>query len=394
MDARLPLDGVRVVDFSRVLAGPYCTMNLGDLGADVIKVERAGAGDDLRSWGPPFAPNGESTYFMSTNRNKRSVAVDLKSSDGLTLARRLTESADVVVENFRPGVMDGLGLGYDDVARTNRGVVYCSITGFGSTGALADQPGYDVIVQALTGLMSVTGEPDGDPMRVGVAIVDIATGLYALSGILAALHARVCDGVGQRLEVSLLGAGLASLPNHTAGYLVSGAVPARLGNQHPNVAPYGVFPVRDGKIVLACGTDAQWRSFCAVVGHGEGSDDARLRENSGRVRHRAAVNDLLADWFSTWDGAALAAELNAVGVAAAPINSVPDVLNHPQVEALGLLVDVVDGEGSVRLVGNPLTMSSVGLAARRAPPRLGEHTREVATEMGWAGDDLERALGS
>ncbi|MPZ59817.1 MAG: CoA transferase [Propionibacteriales bacterium] len=393
MSTQPPLDGVRVVDFSRVLAGPYCTMNLGDLGADVVKVERPDVGDDLRSWGPPFAESGESTYFMSVNRNKRSLVADLRSEEGLALARELVAGADVVVENFRPGVMDSLGLGYDDASAGNPGLVYCSITGFGDTGPLRTQPGYDVILQAMTGLMSVTGEPDGDPMRVGVAIIDIATGLYALSGILAALHARERDGRGQRLDLSLLSTGIASLPNHTAGYLVAGAEPGRLGNQHPNVAPYGVFSAADGDLVLACGTDQQWSSLCALMGHPEAGSDERFRDNRGRVVRRDEVQALLEEWFSTESTASLAARLTEAGIPAAPIQSVPAAVSHEQVDAAGLLADFTDQDGAAtRLVGNPLTMSAADLGVRRPPPRLGEHTTEVALDLGWSAHRIAQAV--
>ncbi|HWI72461.1 MAG TPA: CoA transferase, partial [Baekduia sp.] len=282
------LDDLVIVDFSRVLAGPLATMVLADLGAEVIKVERPGAGDDTRAWGPPFDERGQATYFQSVNRNKSSVTLDLGSEDGGAEARALVARADVVVENFRPGVMDRLGLGYDALAAQRPGLVYCSITGFGA-GAGAALPGYDLLVQALGGLMSITGEADGEPQKVGVALVDVVTGLFAAVGILAALRHRERTGEGQRVEVDLLSSLLAALVNQGSAYTLAGAVAGRMGNAHPSIAPYELLPTGEGDLVLAVGNDKQFAALCGVLGALALADDARFATNGARVAHRDAL---------------------------------------------------------------------------------------------------------
>lgn len=377
-----PLEGIRILDFSRVLAGPYCTMVLGDLGADIIKVERDGAGDDLRGWGPPFMPDGESTYFLSVNRNKRSIVLDLKTQSGRELALRLAQTSDVVLENFRPEVMESLGLGYGRLSALHPGLVYCSITGYGTTGPLAGRPGYDVITQGMGGLMSVTGEVDGAPMRVGVAIVDLVTGLYSAVAILGALQARTRSGKGQRVDLSLLESCLAVMPNLTAGYLMAGAKPVRLGNGHPNTVPYKVFPTRDGNLTLAVGNDGQWRRLCKVMGHPEFADDPRYAENRARIARRSEVEELVSGWFRERNTDEWVKLLADAEVPCGPIHTIDRILSDSQIEALGLLKTLVHPtSGALRVVGAPFHFSADDTEPYLPPPRLGEHTGAVLKEL-------------
>ncbi len=395
MAAPRSLAGVRILDFSRVLAGPYCTMILGDMGAEVIKVERPGPGDDLRHWGPPFMPDGESTYFLGVNRNKRSIVLDLKTEAGRNVARRLACKSDVVVENFLPGVMESFGLGYEGLAALHPGLVYCSITGYGTVGPLRDRPGYDVIIQAMGGLMSVTGEPDGTPMRVGVAIVDIATGLYAAIGIQGALQSRGRTGRGQRVDLSLLEAGLACLPNLTSGYLLRGEKPERLGNGHPNAVPYNVFPTRDGMLTLAVGNDGQWQRFCRAVGRPEFAADPNYATNANRIARRAEVEALVAGWLQQRTTDEWMERLVPEEVPCGPIYTVDRILAHEQVQALQI-VQALDHptSGRLRLVGPPIHFSADETAPRLPPPRLGEHTAEVlGAILGLGQPELQQLAG-
>jgi crotonobetainyl-CoA:carnitine CoA-transferase CaiB-like acyl-CoA transferase len=389
-----PLEGVRILDLSRVLAGPFCTMTLGDLGAEVIKVERPRVGDDLRHWGPPFTADGHSIYFLAVNRNKRSITIDLKREAGRRLLVDLAGESDVVVENFRHGDMDRFGLGYETLAELNPRLVYCSISGFGHTGPLRERPGYDVLMQAFSGLMSVTGDPDGSPQRVGVAIVDVVTGLYSALAIVSALQARESTGRGRRVDVSLLDAVLACLPNLTSGYLNAGAVPRRHGNRHPNAAPYGLFPTSDGNLSLAVGNDDQWGRLCVAMGQPELATDVRFASNAGRVaRSEGELDELVRGWFRRYATDDLAAVLAAHGVPHSPIHSIPEVLAHPQVAATGTLIDVeTEAYGLLRLVGSPILDGGSRASARRPPPLLGEHNDAVVDEvLGWDAETLERA---
>ena len=361
------LAGVRVADFSRVLAGPYATMTLADFGADVIKVEPP-AGDDTRHWKPPVDAAGEATYFGSVNRNKRSVALDLATEAGLIEARRLAASADIVVENFRPGVMDRFGLSYRDVHAVNPGVVYCSITGFG-TGQGAALAGYDLLVQAVGGLMSITGEPEGEPSKAGVALVDVLSGQNAVAGILLALRERDRTGLGQRVEVNLLQSLLSALTNQAASTLATGRAPRRLGNQHPSIAPYAVFPARDRDLVIAVGNDRQFRALTCVLGIPVLADDPRYTTNEARVEHR---DHLRAELEGALAGHAAEHWMTVLGEAGVPAGLVNDVAEAIAfADALGL--DPVVELGASRTISNPIGLSSADPAYRTPPPRLDEH---------------------
>jgi crotonobetainyl-CoA:carnitine CoA-transferase CaiB-like acyl-CoA transferase len=349
------LDGLLVADFSRVLAGPLCTMTLGDLGADVVKVERPGSGDDTRSWGPPWSAEG-ATYYLGLNRNKRSLVLDLKDPADLRLAAELAARADVVVESFRPGTMDRLGLGFDAVRARNRGVVFCSINAFGSTEPGAALPGYDLLLQAMSGLMSVTGEPGGRPLKVGAALVDMVCGLHAAVGVLAALRARERDGSGQRVEVSLMDSALAGLLNQASGYLDAGVVPGRLGNRHPSIAPYETLRAADGELAVAVGNDSLYARLCEVLARPDLAADERFATNAGRLEHRDE----------------LVTALDA-GVAAGPINDVAEAFAFA--DELGL--DPVDETDGVRTVRPPLRLGATPARVARRPPRLGEHDAEL-----------------
>lgn len=381
-----PLDGVRVLDLSRVVAGPFGSMLLADLGAEVIKIEQPVVGDDLRRWGPPFAPNGDSTYFYSVNRNKLGATIDLRTEAGRSVVRTLAGRSDVLIENFRVGMLDRLGLGYDALSEINPLLVFCSVSGFGQTGPLASRPGYDVLVQAMSGLMSVTGEPEGRPMRVGVAIVDLCTGLYAAVGILAALQARAVTGVGQRVDLSLLESAVSMLPNLTAGYLIAGEVPSRLGTGHPNVTPYGVFPTSDSHIVLAIGNDAQWARFCAAV---ERRADAVYDKNTQRMEHREKLEELVASWCRDYSLEELSDRLAKHDVPHGPVNSVPQILADPQLQALGLVGEYpLRAAQTGRMVGVPLHFSSDRRTTHLPPPTLGGQTWNTLRAAGFSDPEL------
>ena len=374
------LDGILVADFTRVLAGPYATMLLADLGAEVVKVERPDGGDDTRAWGPPYAADGEATYFLAVNRNKSSVALDLRVDEGWEAARALAARADVLVENFRSGTMERLGLGYETLRRENPGLVYCSITGFGS-GAGAALPGYDLLVQAVGGLMSITGPEPGQPTKAGVALVDVITGLHASVGILAALRHRERTGQGQRVEVNLLSSLLSALANQASAYLGAGVVPGILGNRHPSIAPYEVFPTADRPLVVAVGNDRQFASLVTILGRPELAGDPRFATNTARVRNRDELTAILTDalrrrgadeWFDLLAGAS---------VPAGPINDVAEAF--ALAERLGLEPSVELGRPGettrVRQVASPIRLSETPARYETAPPRLGEDTTEIRT---------------
>jgi crotonobetainyl-CoA:carnitine CoA-transferase CaiB-like acyl-CoA transferase len=359
------LDGVVVADFSRVLAGPYATMLLADLGAEVVKVERPGSGDDTRAWGPPWRGE-QSTYFASVNRNKESVVLDLADAEGRRQAFELAARADVLVENFKPGAFDRLGLGYDALQVANPGLVYCSITGFGTTGG-ADLPGYDLLVQAVGGLMSITGASPEEPVKVGVALVDVITGLHATVGILAALHERARSGVGQRVEVNLLSSLLSGMVNQSAGYVAAGFVPTIMGNRHPSIAPYESYPTADTPMVIAVGNDRQFRACAEVLGAPEWADDPRFATNPDRVQHRDELFRLMCGRLAGAGADHWFAALSAVGVPAGPINDMAGAFRLA--ESLGL--DPVATSGGEPTVANPIRLGRTPVQYRSAPPELG-----------------------
>ena len=366
------LEGVRVVDFSRVLAGPLATMVLADLGADVTKIERPGGGDETRAWGPPHDAEGVATYFQSVNRGKRSVALDLRDGVARERALELIEDADVVIENFRPGVMDKLGLGCENLAARNPGLVYCSITGFGS-GAGAELPGYDLLIQALGGLMSITGEADGEPEKVGVALVDVIAGLFATVGILAALRHRDRTGTGQRVDVDLLTSLLAGLTNQASAFTVAGVVAGRMGNAHPSIAPYELFATADREIVLAVGNDRQFRSLAEVVGAPALADDSRFATNEARVVHRAELREALEQRLTTRPRAEWVAALGEASVPAGEVNDIAAAFALAERLGLEPIVEVPRGDdGGVRLPRNPIRLSETPVRYKSAPPTLGE----------------------
>ena len=378
------LTGLRVLDLSRILAGPWATQLLADLGADVIKVERPGDGDDTRGWGPPFVTGAHeadlfSAYYLAANRGKRSIAVDLSSPGGRNIIAALANASDVVVENFRVGGAKRLGLDYQTLSRVNPRLIYCSITGFGQTGPHKDKPGYDLLVQAMGGLMSITGAPEGEPMKVGVAVADIFTGLYATVAILAALNERYASGQGQHIDLALLDVQIASLANQGMNFLASGQAPARQGNAHPNIVPYQAFATSDGHIVVAVGNDAQFARFASVLGLPGLSADHRFLRNADRVRNRAALIAILERKIATLPKLDLLHALEVEGVPAGPINGMREVFADPQIEARGLVVDhnLAAGRPPIKTIGNPIRFSRTPVLYREAPPRLGAHTREV-----------------
>ena len=384
------LTGMRVLDLTRILAGPTCTQLLGDLGADVIKVERPGVGDETRMWGPPFVKDAdgkdttESAYYLCANRNKRSVAIDISKPEGSSLVNRLLEHCDVLVENFKRGGLSRYGLGYEDVRAQHPRLVFCSITGFGQTGPNAHRPGYDIIAQAYGGIMSLTGEPDGVPMKVPVGIADVMCGMYAAVAILAALRHRDATGAGQHIDLSLVDSQIAWLINEGTNYLLSGETPERRGNQHPNIVPYQVFEVADGSVIVAVGNDTHFLRFCELIGEPELAGDARFATNAQRLRHREVLIPLLAERLASLTKAEVIEGLEARSVPAGPVNTLPDVFSSDQVAAREMKISVAHelaGSGTVELIGNPAILSRTPVSYRRPPPLLGEHTNDVLAQL-------------
>ena len=381
------LSHIKVLDLSRILAGPWASQILGDLGADVIKIENPVGGDDTRHWGPPYMSDGngkateESAYFMCANRNKRSLRVDMRTPEGQARLRELAADSDVVIENFKVGGAAKYGLDYASLAELNPGIVYCSITGFGQTGPLANRPGYDFLVQAMGGLMSITGAPDGEPgagpQKVGVALTDIMTGLYAVIGIQAALAEREQSGLGQHVDLALLDVTAATLANQATNYLVGGLNPMRLGNAHPNIVPYQSFVARDGHLIVAVGNDGQFQRYCEVIGAAELAEDPRFVTNKDRVHNRDALVPLLQAKMLARDKAEWIELLEAANVPAGPINTVADVFAEPQIQARDMQVNVPHAlNAELQLVGNPIKLSRTPVEYRRPPPVLGEHDGE------------------
>jgi len=386
-----PLDGIRVLDLTRVLAGPYCTMFLGDLGAEVVKIEHPEVGDDTRVWGPPFV-EGESAYFLSINRNKKSLSLDLKSDQGTELVRRLAEGADVLVENFRPGTMERFGLGEEGLRKANPRLIYASLSAFGADGPMRDWPGYDLIVQAWGGLMSITGMPDGEPTKVGVAILDIVAGLMLGKAIVAALFARERSGIGQKIETSLLEAEVACLINVGSNYLLGGEIPGRWGNAHPSIVPYQSFRTRDGFLVLGVASEGIWHRFCHAIERPELADDARFAKNPQRVEHRAELIGLLTDLFLERDTPAWITLLSNAGIPCAPVQTIDQVFSSPQVRHREMLVEVEHpAAGIIPMAGLPVKLSATPASIRIAPPLLGQHSEEILqTWLGMDGDAIAK----
>ena len=385
-----PLKGVRILDLTRILAGPTGTQVLGDLGAEVIKIERPGEGDDTRRWGPPFLKDREGTetlessYFLAANRNKKSVTIDIAHPDGQALIRDLLEDCDILIENFKVGGLDRYGLSYDRLKDDFPALIYCSITGFGQTGPYAPRPGYDFLVQGMGGIMSLTGEPDGEPMKVGVGISDIVCGLYGMIAILAALHERKQSGRGQHIDMSLLDSQVAWLVNEGMNYLLSGNLPRRLGNAHPNIVPYQLFPTADGHVIIAVGNDSQFRRFCVCAGLEGLPDDPRFRGNPERLRNRDALVSVIAETTVTRGTADWLRGLEESGVPCAPVNNLEQVFEDAQVSERGLKVTMDHGAaqgGTVELIGSPIKMSRTPVSYRQVPPVLGEHTEEVLESL-------------
>jgi crotonobetainyl-CoA:carnitine CoA-transferase CaiB-like acyl-CoA transferase len=394
------LTGLRVLDLSRILAGPWATQLLADLGAEVIKIERPEKGDDTRGWGPPFVVGEHdadlfSAYYLAANRGKKSVGVDLSSREGRDIVASLAKSCDVVVENFKVGGLKRLGLDYYALSAVNPRLIYCSISGFGQTGPCKEKPGYDLLVQAMGGLMSITGDPDGEPMKVGVAVADIFTGLYAAVAILAALNERRSSDKGQQIDLALLDVQIATLANQGMNFLASGQAPRRHGNAHPNIVPYQAFATSDGHIVVAVGNDAQFARFVAVLGLPELSKDPRFQKNADRVRNRAALIEILGGKIRTFQKHILLRKFEAELIPVGPINQMHEVFADPHVEARGLVVEqnLSANSSATKMIGNPIRFSRTPIQYRHAPPRLGAHTAEILRdELEMSQSDLERLV--
>ena len=382
-DASGPLRGLRVLDLTRVLAGPTCTQMLGDLGAEVIKIEKPGSGDDTRGFAPPHWPNTtESAYFLGVNRNKRSVTLDIAAPEGQAIIHRLLDGCDILVENFKVGALAKYGLGYEQLKSQYPGLIYCSITGFGQTGPYAPRPGYDALIQGMGGVMSLTGEPDGMPQKVGVPVADLFAGLYGCIGILAALRHRERTGQGQQVDIGMLDTSVAWLANQGMNYLATGENPPRLGNQHPNIAPYQVFPTKDGHIVLAIGNDPTFERFCQSFGCAHLLEDERFKTNANRVANRQALTEALTPVMQSRTTAGWVEALEARKIGCGAINRLSDVFADPHVVARGCVVELEHGSGArVKVIANPVRLSATPADYRVPPPRLGEHSEEVLSGL-------------
>jgi crotonobetainyl-CoA:carnitine CoA-transferase CaiB-like acyl-CoA transferase len=383
-----PLQGIRVLDLSRILAGPWASQMLADLGAEVIKIERPGSGDDTRAWGPPYMPDEkgeattESAYFHGANRGKQSVCIDMSQPEGQTLIRDLARQSDVLIENFKVGGLKKYGLDFDSLSTINPKLVYCSITGFGQTGPYAERAGYDFMIQAMGGMMSITGEADGQPMKTGVAIADILTGLYAANAIQAALMHQQKTGAGQYIDMALLDVQVATLASQAMNYLATGTSPARLGNAHPNIVPYQAFATSDGYIILAVGNDSQFLRFCELSGNPELAADERFQKNSNRVRHRDSLLPQIKEIMLQKTSAQWLEALNARGIPCGPINNIEQVFADPQVQHRGMQLELDHpAAGKVAGVASPIRLSQTPIEYQQAPPMLGQHTDDVLSRL-------------
>ena len=390
MDQKGALDGIKILDLTRILAGPFCTQTLGDLGAEIIKVERPGGGDDTRRFGPPFLKDDEgkdtieSAYFMGANRNKKSVAIDISKLEGQALIKKIAAKADVLVENFKLGNLARYGLGYDDLKEINPGLIYCSITGFGQTGPYAERPGYDPLIQAMGGIMSVTGDPDGEPMKAGVPIADLMAGMYATVAICAALRSREINGKGQYIDIGMLDTQAAWLSIQAMNYLVGGENPKRLGNGHPNIVPYQVFATADGHIMLTIGNDLQFRRFCEFADCMELAEDERFATNGARVQHRELLIEAMEPVLASRPSQEWLAELEKLPIGCGPINTVEQVFADPHIKNREMVLNMPHealGGREIPLVASPLRFSATPVTYRHSPPVLGSNTEDVLREV-------------
>jgi len=385
------LEGIRIIDFSKALAGPYCTMLLADMGAEVIKVEMPGSGDDSRGWGPPFI-EGEAAYFLSINRNKKSITLNLKDEKAKQLALKIISKADIVLESNRPGVMTKLGLDYDTVQKSNPAIIYCSISGFGQTGPYSKRPGFDQVIQGYGGIMGLTGEKGGGPLKVGIAVTDIATGMFAATGILTALYHREKTGQGQRVDAAMLDGQVSWLTYQAGRYLASGKVPERLGSAHPLIVPYQDFEASDGFINIAAGNDSLWKKMCAVIGLPKDvAEDPKYATNAQRVENRDAVVKIVSEKIRTRTMQEWLDLLNTAGVPCGPIYTVDQIFKDPQVLARDMLVDIDHPKcGRIQVTGAPVKLSETPAQIKSHPPMLGEHNREILQELGLSVREIEK----
>ena len=381
------LENIKVVDLTRTLAGPFCTMMLGDMGADIIKIEEPQRGDETRSWTPFW--NGESTQFVSFNRNKRSLSLNLREEEGLEIVRKLAADADVMIESFRAGALERMGLGYEAISSTNPGIVYCSISGYGRTGPMAEKPGYDLIIQAYSGLMDLTGEPDGLPQRVGFSLVDLFTGMMAFGSLVTALYHKKETGQGQRVEAALLDGQVAALSYHATAYMATGVVPQRMGSGHPSLVPYQSFQASDGNFIVGVANQGLWERFCAGIGRPELLEDPRFKTNDDRVAHRAECVETLNAMFKTRTMREWVEIIEEAGVPCGPINRVDDVVNDPQVNARNMIADLVHPNvPDLRIPNSPLKLAETPASIRRPSPLLGQHNEEVLGELGYSAEAI------
>ena len=382
-----PLENIKVVDLTRTLAGPFCTQNLADMGADVVKIEEPNDGDETRKWPPIW--NGESTQFLSFNRNKRSLSVNLKSDEGLAIVKKLAAGADIMIESFRAGTLARFGLGYDDIKAVNPDIIYCTISGYGRTGPMASKPGYDLIIQAYSGLMHLTGEPDGAPQRVGFSLVDLFTGMLAFGSIVTALYHRDQTGEGQLIDAALLDGQVAAMSYHATGYIGTGVEPHRLGSGHPSLVPYQSFPASDGYFILGVANPNLWERFCHAIGHPELKDDPKFATNPDRVAHRAEMIDLLNGIFATNTVAHWVKVIDDAGVPVGPINKTSDVVADAQVKARDMFLPIDHPNvPDLRVPNSPIKLQGTPARLRRPPPLLGQHNDEVLAELGYAADAI------